>query len=201
MATQDWPRLPAFQPAEMTWGARVPKSRFTGFFTNNSQTVSHLADRLAVSLRLRPCSPLEAADREAFFTGLASTGDFVRLWHMQRPVPQGSLRGLPTAAAAAAAGARQLQVQTTPAATLLSGDLLGAPGQLLPVAYGGAVADAAGVMQLPLQMPLRLPVAINAPLAWQQPTGSFELVQTSVDFTYGRGAWQQGFSVSFAERF
>jgi hypothetical protein len=199
MATVDWPTSPAFRAREITLGVDVPKSAWSGFFTANSQSISHLADRLTLSLELPPCTPQEAGEREAGFLDLVSQGHQVRLWHMARPEPQGTLRGAPTVAAAASAGARQVLVQSVPGATLLAGDLLGVGNQLLPVGPAGAVANGVGLLTVPLSLPLRVSLASGAAVIWQAPRGLFQLVQSSVALTYGRAAWQRAVSLAFRE--
>lgn len=201
MATINWPTSAAFVPREVTWGARVPKSRWAGFFTADEQSISHLADRIALTLDLRPCNPAEGAEREALFTELVSAGHFVRLGHPLRPEPLGTLRGTPTVAATAAAGVRTVQVQGLAGDTLKGGDILSVGNQLLPVAYAGSVANGAGLLVVPLQLPLRVAVAAAAAVAWQAPTGLFQLVPPQLDFSYGRGQWQRGISLAFRERF
>lgn len=108
MATIDWPTGRSWQPARLAFGATTPKSAWAGFFTGQSQSISHLGDRLRVELTLPPCALADAGPREAYLMSLASTGDWVRLWHMHRPQPQGDLRGTPTLYASAAAGARSI---------------------------------------------------------------------------------------------
>ena len=87
MAILDWPTGKSWRPARMTFGASTPKSAWAGFFTGQSQSISHLGDRLRMEMTLPPCTQAEAGPREAFVMSLASTGDWVRLWHMQRPQP------------------------------------------------------------------------------------------------------------------
>lgn len=201
MATIDWPTTGAFRPREVTLGVDVPKAAWSGFFTLNSQTISHLADRLTLSLELPPCSPQEAGDREAGFLDLVSNGHLVRLWHMARPEPQGTMRGSPTVAVSAIAGARQMQVQSVPGVTVLAGDVLGVGNQLLPVGPGGAMANGVGVLTVPLSLPLRQGLASGAAVIWQAPRGVFQLVQSSLQVTYGRAAWQRPVSLAFREFF
>lgn len=113
MATLDWPNDRAFapvQPGGFSLTPRSPKSAWAGFYTGNRQVQGHAADRLLVNVVLPACGPEDAARREAFVGGLISTGDYVRLGHLLRPWPRGTLRGSPSVAASASAGARSLQV-------------------------------------------------------------------------------------------
>lgn len=199
MATLDWPLGRAFEPRRFVFGARTPKSAFTGFFTGQTQSISHLADRLRATVTLAKCEPVEAARREAFFMELASAGHWVRLGHLQRPEPLGSLRGAPTVAVGTADGGRAITVQSVAGATLAPGDPLGVPGQLLLTGYAGAVANGGGLLVVPLVLPLRVDVAVGAAVTWQAPTTTFQLAADSLDFAYGRQAWQDELELSFVE--
>lgn len=204
MATLDWPSLPAFAPRGQdgfTIGVAAPKARWAALYTGDSSTNSHLADRLRITLQLPPCAPAAANLREAFILGLVSTGDWVRLGHLLKWEPMGTLRGSPTVAAVAAAGARSFTLQGPANATLLGGDMLGVGNQLLPVAYQGAVANGLGVMVVPLSVPLRRPLGAGQAVVWQQPLGTFELLSSQVDMGYGRGRWQRPLTLPFKEVF
>lgn len=199
MATIDWPALPCFRPRSVDWWVQSPKARFQAFYTGQEQSLSHLADRLRCTIELPPCSPAEGALREAWVQDLVSAGHTVRLGHLVRPEPLGSLRGLPTVAAPAAAGARTVQVQTTPGATLLGGDVLGVAQQLLLVAFAGAVANGTGLAVVPLQRPLLNPLVAGAAVAWQAPVGLWQLQVQQLAMGYGRAAWQRALAIPLRE--
>jgi hypothetical protein len=110
MATIDWPADPAFRPSRLAWGASTPKSAWSGAYTGQAQSISHLGDRLRMELTLPPCRYAEAGPREAFLMSLASTGDWVRLGHFLRPQPQGDMRGATVVQQDAAAGARSIRI-------------------------------------------------------------------------------------------
>ena len=199
MAIINWPSADSFIPRQLAFGASTPKSAFVSFFTGAVQSVGHLSDRLRCVITLPPCDPAAGQEREAFFIGLASTGDWVRIAHLHRAEPLGTLRGLPTAAAAAAAGARTLQVQTTPGATLVGGDMLGTGSQLLMVAYGGCTANGSGVATVPLALPLQAAVSSGATVTWSAPTGQFQLAADAPMATYGRSRWQGVLELPFQQ--
>jgi hypothetical protein len=205
MATIDWPTLASFapQPDGIAIGVQVPKARYAAMYSGDTQSISHLADRLTLTVKLPPCDPDAAALREAWFLEMVSAGHFVRLHHFLRPYPLGTLRGTPTVQANAAAGARSFVLSgALAAATVRGGDLLGVGTQLLPVAYAGAVASGGGVMTVPLQLPLRRALTAGQAVAWSQPTGEFELMASqSIEIGYGRGRWQRALQVAFKERF
>lgn len=198
-STLDWPTGAPFSPTRVAWGAAVNKSAWAAAYTGQTQTISHLADRLRVTLDLPPCAEALAGEREAYFMAVAAGGHWVRLWHFGRPAPLGTLRGTPTVAVSAAAGARYLMLQTTAGATLAAADVLGANSQLIQAAYGGATADGTGLMELPLVLPLRRALAATAALTWAQPTGTFQVLSAEPTFEYVPGGIQQGLQVVLAE--
>lgn len=198
-STINWPADRAFAPRRLTWGASTPKSSWTAFFIGRVQSVSHLADRLRCTVTLPPCGPVDAGRREAFFMELASTGNWVRLGHPQRQAPQGTLRGTPTVASNAAAGARTLSVQGLAGDTLLAGDPLGAGGYLMLTGYAGAVANGSGVLTVPLVLPLRAALSAGAAVTWQAPTTTWQLEPDLLDLGYGRALWQEAVDVPLRE--
>jgi hypothetical protein len=199
MATVNWPTARAFAPTALKIGASTPKAAWSAMFTGQTQSISHLADRLMCTISLPPCTREEAGQREAFFMSLASTGDWVSLGMKNRPVPYGTLRGTPTAQASAAAGARTLSVQTTAGATMIGGDALGINGQLLLTAYAGATANGSGVMSLPLVLPLRAAVSSSAALTWNAPVATWQLAADSIDFSYQSYSLQDAMQIVLRE--
>lgn len=199
MATLDWPTGRAFRPDRVKFSATTPKAAWSAPLTGQTQSISHLSDRLMCTVTLPPCTQDDAGQREAFFMALASTGDWVRLGLRQRPAPLGTLRGTPTMAASASAGARTISVQTTAGATLIGGDALGANGQLLLAGYAGATANGSGVMSLPLVLPLRAALSSGAALAWSAPTATWQLAVDQIDFDYYSYMMQDGIEIPLRE--
>ena len=202
MSTLDWPALRAFGAARFSFGASTPKSAFAGFFDGQVQSISHLADRLRCTVSMTACNAADGATREAFFMEMASAGHWVRLSHLQRSEPRGSLRGSPTVASSGTAGTRTLLVQTVPGVTLVAGDALGAAsGQLLLTGYAGGTANGSGVLSLPLVLPLRASLGAGTSLTWAAPTAIFQIDTDVTQFTYGRRAWQHPLELQFSEVF
>lgn len=198
-STLDWPTAAAFRPQRMAWSVMVSKTAWAATYTGQVQSITHLADRLRVRVDLPPAKGSGAAEREAYFMAAVSRGHWLRVGHFLRPLPAGTLRGTPTAAVAAAAGTRTITVQTTAGATLAAADLLGANGQLMQCAYGGAVADAGGLLDMPLVLPLRRALAAGASLTWDGPTGTFQVLSVEPVLDYGPGGIQQGLTLELAE--
>lgn len=191
MATIDWPTTAPYRPSALEWGVRTPRSAWQAHYTGQRQSVSHLADRMHCTIWMPALvNAIQAAEREAFFAEIASAGHWLRLGHFHRRAPLGTLRGAPTVQAAALAGARTLMVQGVAGDTLTGGDMLGVGGHLLMVGYAGSVANGAGVLTVPLALPLLAPVSLGAALVWSAPTAAFEVLATDSTASYGAG-WTQ----------
>lgn len=200
MAVLNWPPGRAFTPRLLTPGVRAPKTGWRSFFTGQFQGVGHLADRYRFAMVLPPCDAVDGQYREAFFFGMVSTGDWVRLPHLHRSAPLGSMRGLPVVALDTAAGARTVPITTTAGATLAGGDVLSSGNQVLMVAAAGAVASGLGLAQVPLVLPLAQPLAQGTAVNWASPTGTFQLAGVdALDVEYARGRWQAALELSFVQ--
>lgn len=201
MATIDWPTGRLGEPQGMSFGASTSKTAWASPYTGQVQSISYNADRLRLNMRMPPCRRAEAGPREAFVMELASAGHWVRMYHRQRPVPVGTLRGSPTVAADALAGARSITLNVSAGApTLVGGDMLGIGGQLVPVGSAGAVG-AAGVMVVPLALPLRVAVGAGAAVVWDRPTGTFQLTSVEPMFDYEAPGTQVSFELTLMEVF
>jgi hypothetical protein len=198
-STIAWPTADEFLPSRVTWGVITSRTAWSAPYTGQTQSVTHLADRLRITLELPSVREALAGGREAYLMGAGSAGNWILMGHLQRPTPLGTLRGTPVAAAAAAAGAHEISITTTAGATLLAGDVLGVASQLIQCAYGGAVADGSGHMTLPLVLPLRRAVALGATFSWDRPTGTFQVLNLDPIFDYSSARRQMGLTVELAE--
>lgn len=80
-------------------------------------------------------------------------------------------------------------------AAATAGDWLGIGGNLLQVAYGGAVANDMGAMTLPLSMPLPKAVASGAAVTWAAPAGLWELDDDGIQLDYSARNVQGGIAI------
>ena len=198
MSTLSWPTSRAFLPAAMRWGVNTPRMAWAAPYTGQVQSISHLADRLTCTLSLPPVRRAEAGPREAYIMELHSAGHWVTMYHRQRPAPVGTMRGSPTVRTSAIAGARTLVIDTSGTPTLVGGDMLGVGSQLLMVGYAGATG-VAGVITVPLALPLRAAVSAGAAVTWDKPTGTFQIVGVAPEFSYQAPGHQMGLEVMLAE--
>ena len=168
---------------------------FAAPFGGSEQVIDLLNDRWLITLTLPLGSHENAARNEAFVNALRGQINTCMLWHMKRRTPLGTMRGAPTARAAAA-GAGALVIDTTAGATLVAGDMIGVAGLLLQVAED-AVADVAGVLFVSIVNRLRMPVAAGAAVTWDKPTAPFRKV-SQPGFQYRTG-YAEGISLDFVE--
>lgn len=200
MSTLAWPVHAAFVPREVRPGISAPKSAYVAPYTGRRQSVGHLSDRYRWTVVLPPCDAAAGQYREAWLFSLVSRDDLVRLPQLHRLLPRGTLRGLPTVGAAAAAGARSLQLVGAPGATLEAGDVLQAGDQAVMVGPAGAVADGAGLAIVPLVLPLVQALSGGAALVWQRPTCLCQIDDaTRAEVVYGRALWQAAVELHFTQ--
>jgi len=116
MATYDMPEW--LRVAAMEWG--IQKSGLLFASPHNGTTQSHqfLGERFVASIRHTPALRRNSGRLEALFSQLAGGVHRLRMHHLGRPVPVGTMRGTPTLAATANARASQLVIG---GAGLLSG--------------------------------------------------------------------------------
>lgn len=147
-------------------------------FGGSEQVVDMLNDRWLASCTFPAAKLKNAAPLEAFLASMRGQTNTVGIWHFARPIPLGSLRGLPTLASNAAQGAAVVTLQTSAGATLLEGDLIGISGLLLMV-QTNALANGAGVMTVPIVNRLRIALALGAAVSWDRPLVQCRMVGNS----------------------
>lgn len=167
MATFDLPS--SLKPTTMEWGSIKAGVQFRSPFNGNVESVEFPGERWRASLTFNLGTPALAGQAEAFFARLAGGSERVRLRHFLRPVPVGTMRGLPTLNAAAARGDLQLLINTT--GTLRAGDFFKVGTQLFQ-----CFADCtpvANVLTVPLVQRVRAALSSGAAVTWDRPTALF----------------------------
>lgn len=172
----DWPAAWAAQAFEAQLVPAV--RRFDSPYGGSSQAVDLLGERWRFAVQIPARTHADAAAVEAYVARLRGPANRVRLWHMLRPVPRGTMRGSPVLAAGAAQGADELSITTTAGATVLAGDMLGLGTMLLQVAED-ATANGAGAITVPLSTRLRTGASGGAAVAWSKPTALFTLADSA----------------------
>lgn len=120
-STYDWPTSRAFVPAEMSFGLKKSvlgsRSPYSGTFMPYELSGG---SRLMVSMTLPPCTTDDGFKRWAFFNRISGGLGRVRLGHVLRPVPKGTLRGSPTLKTAVSRGATELVLSNAKGANMLT---------------------------------------------------------------------------------
>lgn len=168
---------------------------FASPFGGSEQVIDLLNDRWLITLSLPRGTQEDAARNEAFINALRGMTNTCLLWHMKRRVPLGTMRGTPTAQAAAV-GAGSLNINTIAGATLVAGDMISVSGLLLQV-FEDATANGAGLLTVNLANRLRTAVTAGAAVTWDKPTAQFRKV-SAPGFQYFTG-YAEGASIDFVE--
>jgi len=186
---------PTFKVESFSMQMFTNQRAFGSPFGGSEQVVDQLNDRWLVTLSLPLGHQETAARNEAFLNALRGMTNTCNLWHMKRRQPVGSMRGAPTAQAAAV-GAGILGINTTTGATLTMGDMIGVAGLLLQVAED-AVADGAGLLVVKIVNRLRYAIVAGTAVIWDAPTAPFRKV-SQPGFQYFTG-YAAGVSIDFVE--
>ena len=194
MTAYAWPS--ALDVSTFTLQLQSNVRSFASPFGGMQQVTDLLNDRWYAVLEIPDDYSSVVAAYEAFFNRLRGGVHTVGLWHMARPVPQGTMRGAPTLAAAAAAMADSISVQAVAGETLLAGDMLGVGGLLLQVA-DNVTFPVGGVAAVPLVNRLRKALSSGAAVTHTKPTAQFRPVAPP-SFAYGR-ALVAGQTLEFVE--
>lgn len=107
---------------------------------------------------------------EAFLMKLRGGANRLALWHLLTPEPMGTMRGSPTLAATAAAGAFSCSITGVPGTTLLRGDRIGIGGQRVMV-----TADASLNGTVEFEPALRAAASSGSAVVWDKPTSIYVL--------------------------
>lgn len=155
-------------------------------FGGSEQVFDRLNDRWMAYLTLSVEYFAGGATLEAFLASFRGQVNTVNLWHFARPQPRGTLRGTLVTSGSQAQGATQLVLSGgTAGGTLLKGDMLGPPNQLVQVS-ADCTADGSGNITVPVVNRLRAAIATGQAVAWDKPAVPFRLLSHS-PLTYEAG--------------
>lgn len=194
MATWDFPA--ALTPQLWTWKSVKAGVQFRSPFNGAVETVGFPGARWGISMTLPQSPGASGGQAEAFFALLCGGVERVRMGHLRRPVPNGTMRGTPTLNTSAARGAQTVSINTT--GTLSAGDLFKVGGQLFMAAMD--CTPSAGVLTVPLVQSVRVALASGAAVAWDRPTVDFIMPAMTSAASYRPGA-MDGIAVELEEAF
>jgi hypothetical protein len=176
MAKYAWP--PTWSPNGFSMRLKPNLRGYPNAYTQQVDTVDLLGDVWIARIDLPPTIDLVLAGaREGFFDRLKGTANQIELWHLRKPRPLGTLRGLPVLSAAAAQLTNVISITAPTNSTLLTGDLIGLGGQLLRVV--ASAVSVAGVMVVEVAGRLRSAQPAGAAITWDRP--KFAAMLTTAD--------------------
>lgn len=185
-----------FRPQSFSMRMSTNQRTFSSNFGGSEQAVDLLNDRWEATISIPPRGSDTQASIEAFVNAMRGMTNTCNLWHMQRPVPRGTMRGTPICNLAAQGSASVTLPNAGLGATLLAGDMIGISGLLLMV-QSDCAADGTGSMVVPLVNRLRTGITGGAAVTWDKPTAPFRLM-TNASVLYQPG-YAEGVSLDFAE--
>lgn len=185
-----------FKPDSFALRPETNQVSFSSPFGGSEQVADRMNDRWRATVTLPARINTEGGALEALLGSFRGQVNTCNLWHMQRPVPRGTMRGTPSANPAAQ-GSDTFVIGTGVAGvTLLAGDMIGVDGLLLQVRED-AVADGLGAMPVKFVNRFRKAIPYLAPVVWDKPTAPFRLM-TNASVLYQPG-YAEGVSLDFAE--
>ena len=180
---------------------------FSGGDGGGSQVVINGPPRWTCSLASNDLLDLdEAAAWRAFLLSLKGRVNFLAVYDLLNPQPRGTLRGTPTVAITAPAGAETLTIfagSVQAGKTLRLGDWIGvnqggSNRQLLHVQADAAV-DGSGYITVSVQPNLRIAASVGSAVIWDKPTCLMRRSDQETSWT-SSGAVQGDFALELVER-
>lgn len=179
MTTLTWPTLTRSAPAECEWTLEANTQSFTSPLSRATQTVEMPGARWRVSFTLQNLQEADTALLDAFRAQLRGRAGRFYLHHFARPLPRGTLRGIPLVKGADQTGTTLIIDGCTVGATLKAGDYF-AMNDEFKIVVADATADGAGEMTLTFEPPLRASPADNAPVTVESPKATFMLTDDAM---------------------
>ncbi len=165
-----------------------------------TQRVEFPGDLWIVRAEFPPIPHAEFAAIEAFWNRFRGIAHTLRIWHMLRPVPRGTMRGFPFVSIPAAEGANTIRINVGFGATLLVGDMIGvtlSTGALQLCQVCGVANSGSDVLILDIVPPLRRNALTNAAIVWDKPW--VDCMVTSPPFLTGVPVVSNEFSIEAIE--
>lgn len=198
MATLD---LPSWFDASSFEATLVPEVRaFTGVFGGPIEVYDLVADRWRFRVTLPENTYADGAVAEAFFNKLRGGGNWLKLHHLARPTPRGTISGTVTLASSAAQGASSLSLTGMGAGTTLkAGDMLGHNTEQLFQVAEDVTASGGGTATVTLVNRLRKAIASGQTITYSSPQVPFMLTDVGgVPASYAMGI-SSGRTLEFLE--
>ena len=159
-------RPDALRPDTMVWAIVKAGVSSRSPYAGSVESVTFPGWYWKISVTLPQRLSDNGGELEGFLERLAGGANVVLISHWLRPVPRGTMRGLPSLAIAAARGDTSIAITTS--GTLMAGDLFALNGRVYKAA--DSCAPVSGVLTVPITATVDRPCAIGLPLQWDHPT-------------------------------
>lgn len=196
MITINYPTSRRYEPARFEFGVRGPA------VINSSPTLGALSITPTAAPRwvATVSYAVDEDDRhpilEALVAQIGGQSNLLSMWHLMRPVPQGTLRGTPQLSATATKGATTAQIVCDSGATVKRGDMLGIGSQVVMVTADATASGTA--LTIAFRNPLRESVNSGTSVVWDKPAITWVSESPDVYVPYADG-FGEPFAMSFVE--
>ncbi|RZL39857.1 MAG: hypothetical protein EOP35_02560 [Rubrivivax sp.] len=181
MAINDHPL--SLKPENMEWGSTKAGVQFRSPFDASVEAIEFPGEFWTLAIGYPPMFDSDSGLLDSFWSFMAGGSNKVRVWHFKRPVPLGSMRGLPTLAVSVARGALSLQITTD--GGLKAGDFFKIGNQLFRALFD---CDAVGgVLTVQLVQRVRAALSAGASVQWDRPTATFIFPSKSFSMAFASG--------------
>lgn len=164
------------------------------------QRVEFPGDLWIVRAEFPPVSHAEFGPLEAFWNRFRGIAHTLRIWHLLRPVPRGTMRGFPSLSIPAAEGANIVRITVASGETLIAGDMLSitlATGFPQLVQVCGVEVLGSTTLLVDIVPPLRRNALTGATVSWDKPW--VDCMVTSPPFLTGVPVVSSPFSIEAIE--
>jgi hypothetical protein len=173
------------------WGQLRRDLAFDSPFSSQSAELSH--PLWTVLLTPARYNRAEYAQWESLLLQLDGRQNQLALWHIDRPQPRGTMRGVMTLNGAHAAGATTLNISAgagEAGKTLLAGDHLGlgsGTSQQVCKVQADATADGSGNITVQVRAALRTAFVTGSAVTWDKPKALFRRTDSRTSMRHQRG--------------
>jgi hypothetical protein len=168
MAIIDWPETLSGSVSAMRMSPRSPRRAATSPYDQSVQTVGLPGGKWRAMLEFDTRSPSQAPELQALIADLEANGNRLKLYPIERPIPNGTVRGEPKVDGAGQTGRTIAIKDCQPGSDFRVGDYLWFGNQLFMVTHR-CVAGPDGRMQLKVNFPVLTATINNAPIQWDRP--------------------------------
>lgn len=159
-------RPDALRPDTMVWTLVKAGLQSTSPYAGSTESVVFPGWYWRISITLPARLSDNGGELEGFLERLAGGANVVLISHWLRPVPRGTMRGMPSISVPGARGDTTISIAT--AGTLMAGDLFGVGNRVYKAA--DSCVAVAGVLTVPITSTVDRTLQAGAAVLWNAPT-------------------------------